>query len=38
MMFAAARGERGGFGIPVEIVSEATTRRHRPVEPGPCAG
>jgi S1-C subfamily serine protease len=38
MMFAAARGERGGFGVPVNVVSEATTRRLRPVEPGPCAG
>jgi S1-C subfamily serine protease len=38
MMFAATRGERGGLGIPVEIVEEAAKSRLRPVEPDECAG
>lgn len=37
MMFAATRGERG-FGIPVEVVREATESSLRPEPPGPCAG
>ncbi len=38
MMFAATRDERGGFGIPVEIVRDAAEGRLRPVAAGPCAG
>lgn len=38
MMFAATRGERGGYGVPVGIVAEATEERLRQVAPGPCAG
>lgn len=38
MMFAAARGENGGFGVPVELVEEATEGTLRPLPPGPCAG
>jgi S1-C subfamily serine protease len=38
MMFAAARGEQGGFGVPVEIIEDAAAGRLRPVAPGPCAG
>jgi S1-C subfamily serine protease len=38
MMFAAARGERGGFGVPVDVVEDAAAGRLRPVAPGPCAG
>jgi S1-C subfamily serine protease len=38
MMFAATRGQRGGFGIPVELVENAARQPLRPVAPGPCAG
>jgi S1-C subfamily serine protease len=38
MMFAAARGENGGFGIPVELVEDASETTLHPLPPGPCAG
>jgi S1-C subfamily serine protease len=38
MMFAATRGKRGGFGVPVELVEAAAGGRLGPVAAGPCAG
>jgi S1-C subfamily serine protease len=38
MMFAATRGERGGLGIPADLVEDAARGRLRPVAPGQCAG
>lgn len=38
MMFAAARGEPGGFGVPVEIIEDAADGRLRPVALERCAG
>jgi S1-C subfamily serine protease len=38
MMFAATRGERGGLGIPVDIVEEAAAGPLRLVESTDCAG
>jgi S1-C subfamily serine protease len=38
MMFAATRGEKGGYGIAVDLVVEATGGPLRPVSLGDCAG
>jgi S1-C subfamily serine protease len=38
MIFGGSRGGNGGFGVPVELVVEAASRRLRPVDSGPCVG
>jgi S1-C subfamily serine protease len=38
MMFGGARGGRGGYAVPVDLVLRGVSGRLRPVSSGPCIG